>query len=55
MISYTPYTGRKLKKGVRIIRRSRGSFVGTGVGGKTGSEMTYQEFQQMIPEARVES
>lgn len=50
-ISYTPYTGRKQTRNVNIVRVSRGSFIGTGVGGVNGTEMTYEEFQQKVPAA----
>lgn len=43
-ISYTPFTGRKRKNGVKCVRMSRETFIATGVGGKEGSEMTYSEF-----------
>lgn len=44
-INYTPFTRRKGRRGVNTISRSRGSFVGTGVG-PIGGTITYQEFQQ---------
>ena len=50
-ISYTPYAGRKQEHNVNVVRVSRGSFIGTGVGGVDGTEMTYEEFQQEVPEA----
>lgn len=42
------FTHRKKKIGVKTIRYSRGSFIGTGVGG-TGKEMTYAEFEKENP------
>jgi DnaJ-class molecular chaperone len=48
-IRYTPYEGRKIKRNVSSISRSRGSFIATGVGA-VGKSMTYQEFKQTIPE-----
>jgi hypothetical protein len=44
VIRYTPFTKRRLKRGVKVVRRSRGSFIATGVGG-TGRAVTYAEFQ----------
>lgn len=46
--SYTPFTGRKRRVGVKSIRRSRGSFLATGFGG-AGEAMSYAEFQRQIP------
>lgn len=42
-LSYTPFTGRKERKDVKTVQRSRGSFIGTGVG-PTGNSITYAEF-----------
>jgi len=50
-LRYTPYTGRKRKNGVTAVRRSRGSFIATGVGGH-GDAMTYEEFRQRYPEKK---
>lgn len=44
-ISFKPFIKRKEKSGIRTVRRSIGSFIGTGVG-PTGGSITYQEFQQ---------
>lgn len=43
-IAFTPFTHRKGKRGINIVKRSRGSFVGTGVG-PVGASITYNEFQ----------
>jgi len=43
-ILYRPFTGRKLKQGVKTVRLSRDSFIATGVG-PTGSEISYEEFK----------
>lgn len=51
-IHYTPYTGRKRKKGVKMVRVSAGRFLVTGVGG-TGDAMSYQDFLKRFPEAQV--
>lgn len=48
-LSYIPFTGRKHKQGVTMVRMSRGSFIGTGVGGVSGTEMSYDEFKRKIP------
>ena len=48
IIKYTPFTKRKRKNGIHTIQFSRGSFIGTGVGG-TGAPMTYYEFEKRIP------
>lgn len=42
-IKYKPFTERKHKAGIQTVRRSRGSFIGTGVG-PTGGEVTYEQF-----------
>lgn len=42
---YTPFTARKKKRGVKVIRESRGTFVATGVG-PIGPSMTYKEFEE---------
>jgi hypothetical protein len=43
VISYKPFTKRRRKKGVKVVRRSRGSFIVTGIGG-TGDAVAYEEF-----------
>ena len=43
IICYVPFTGRKRRRGIKTVRRSRGTFIATGVGG-TGKEVTYKEF-----------
>lgn len=40
---YTPFTGRKRKRGVSIVKNSRGVFIGTGVG-PVGKEVSYRDF-----------
>jgi len=47
-IHYEPFTGRKKRKGITKIRKSRGSFILTGVGGE-GESMTYSEFEKAVP------
>jgi hypothetical protein len=42
-IAYTPFTERKRRDGIRIVRLSRGSLIATGVG-PAGSEVTYEQF-----------
>lgn len=44
-ITFTLFTGRKGKRNIQTVSRSRGLFIGTGVG-PTGGSITYQEFQQ---------
>jgi hypothetical protein len=53
-LSYTPFTGRKQKRGVKVVRFSRGGFLLTGVGGVDGSEMTYKEFLEKVPEGKID-
>lgn len=48
-ISYTPYAGRKTKRGVKCVRFSRGSFI-LNCGGIGGTEMSYDEFQKKVPQ-----
>ena len=40
---YHEFTHLKRKRGVKEVRYSQGSFIGTGVGGR-GNIMTYKEF-----------
>jgi hypothetical protein len=44
-ITYTPFTKRHGKRGIKVVRRSRGTFIATGVGGH-GESVTYAEFQE---------
>lgn len=44
-IEYVPFTARKGRRGIKSVRRSRGSFIGTGVGG-TGKRISYKEFAE---------
>lgn len=44
-ITFTPFTRRKGRRGIDIVKRSCGSFVGTGVG-PVGSSITYSEFKE---------
>lgn len=46
-IRFTPFTRRKGRRGIHTVRRSRGSFVGTGVG-PVGGSISYKEFRNMI-------
>jgi hypothetical protein len=45
-LNYIPFAGRVHMDGVKCVRASRGSFVAGGIGGRSGTEMTYQEFLQ---------
>jgi len=42
-LKYFPFTGRTRRTGIRIVRRSRGSLLPTGLG-PTGPSVTYAEF-----------
>jgi hypothetical protein len=42
-IQYEPFEKRRVIRGVKSVRLSRGSFIGTGVGGE-GKSVTYKEF-----------
>ena len=42
-ISYTPFTGRKIRSDIKKVRLSKGSFIGTGIG-PVGEEISYEEF-----------
>jgi len=44
VIDYTPFVRRKMVKGVKCVRVSRGCCIATGVGGVPYTEMTYDEF-----------
>ena len=43
IIRYTPFTNRRRRKGVKVVRNSRGTFIATGVGG-AGRAVTYKDF-----------
>ena len=43
-ISYRPFERRKGKKGIHTVSRSRGSFIGAGVGA-VGASISYFEFE----------
>jgi hypothetical protein len=43
IITYTPFAGRKGRNDIRVVRRSAGSFLATGVD-PTGGSVTYEEF-----------
>ena len=45
VVRYKPFEGRKGKRGISRVLLSRGSFIGTGVGGVPGTEMTYEQFR----------
>lgn len=42
-LAYTPFVARKRCEGIRIVQRSLGTFIGTGVG-PLGKYVTYEEF-----------
>ena len=42
--TYTPFVKRKLIRGVKCVRVSRGNFIPFGVSGIPKTEMTYEEF-----------
>lgn len=42
-VAYIPFTERMRLEGINTVRRSRGTFILTGVG-PTGGEVTYDEF-----------
>lgn len=42
-VEYTPFTGLKRRDGVRTVSRSKGTFIGTGIGAY-GSSVSYEEF-----------
>lgn len=44
-IRFKPFDRRKGRRGIKTVKRSRGTFVGTGVG-PTGGSVTYKEFEQ---------
>ena len=52
VLNYTPYTGRKGKRGIKCVRFSRGSFI-LSCGGVSGTEMSYEEFQRNVPEKKI--
>lgn len=43
VMTYIPFTERQKRKDVKYVQKSRGSFIGTGVG-PTGGKSTYEEF-----------
>jgi hypothetical protein len=42
-LKYTPFTGRKVRKGIKTVQRSRGNFIPTGIG-PAGRSITYEQF-----------
>lgn len=44
-LTFTLFTGRNERKGVQVVRRSRGTFLGTGLGPE-GNSVTYDEFRR---------
>ena len=42
-ISFTPFTIRHRRRDIKIVQKSRGSFIGTGVGGY-GGKVDYNEW-----------
>lgn len=42
-MEYTPFTGRRTRDDIKEVQRSRGSFIGTGVG-PVGRSISYQDF-----------
>jgi len=44
-IYYTPFEKRKNRRGINIVRLSRGGFLATGVGA-VGESITYAEFKK---------
>lgn len=49
-VSWTSYSGRKKKAGIKSVSRSQGRSIATGVGA-AGEAMTYAQFVHDIPEA----
>jgi len=45
VITWTAFEGRKPSRGIKTVQRSRGSFIGTGVG-PVGKSITYKEFKE---------
>lgn len=45
---FRPFDGRKKKAGIKSIKKSRGSFIATGVGG-VGDAMSYAQFEKLYP------
>jgi len=44
-LSFIPFTKRKERRGIKIVRRSKGFFLPTGIG-PTGGSVTYAEFKR---------
>lgn len=42
-LKYKPFTGRKMRKGIKTVQRSKGGFIATGIG-PIGKSITYDEF-----------
>jgi hypothetical protein len=42
-LTYTPFTGRKVRTDINTVQLSRGSFIAIGVG-PAGRSITYEEF-----------
>jgi len=44
-LTYTKFTKRRPKRGIKWVRESRGTFIGTGVG-PVGGRITYADFKK---------
>ncbi len=55
-LTYKPFTHRKKMAGANELKisKSRGTFIGTGVGA-VGASMSYAEFVKLCPAGKVES
>lgn len=42
-LTYEPFAGRVRREGIQTVKRSAGTFIGTGVG-PTGDGVAYEEF-----------
>jgi len=45
VVRYTPFTGRREKRGIKTVSLSRGGFIATGVGA-VGKSIPYSEFKK---------
>jgi hypothetical protein len=46
MVTFVPFTGRKRRRGIVSVRKSRGAFLATGVGGMGQGELYNDWFKR---------
>lgn len=52
-VSFVPFTHRRRRRGIKTVRKSRGTFIATGVGG-TGEAEAYRDWFKRTEKLRDE-